>query len=233
MKSAIHVILAAVVLFTASLLISAQSAETSQNPPGQNSQSQAPQAQASPSQSPAAPSQPQQNQAPQAPSAPPPASQNPPPANPGPQTTPPQTPPSESAPAQPSQPQTPPPLATPPPPPYTPKFPGDPARSESEAQALGYMRVVLRAQQLYKKRHDKYAPSLAELAGTGSFTRRMAKTTERGDYTVGFRSHKDGFILVMTPKQMDEQHRSFYAEEDAVIHADDQKAADANSPRIK
>jgi hypothetical protein len=28
---------------------------------------------------------------------------------------------------------------------YQPKFPGDPARSESEAKALGYMRTVLRA----------------------------------------------------------------------------------------
>ena len=34
---------------------------------------------------------------------------------------------------------------------YQPKFPGDPARSESEAQALGYMRVVLRAERDYKK----------------------------------------------------------------------------------
>jgi len=29
---------------------------------------------------------------------------------------------------------------------YTPKFAGDPARSDSEAAALAYMRVVLRAQ---------------------------------------------------------------------------------------
>lgn len=232
MKSATHIILAAVVLLTASLLISAQTAETSQNPPAQNSQAQAPQSQAPPSQSPAPPNPPSQGQPPQAAPAPPPA-QNPPSANPGTPTTPPQTPPAESVPAQPSQPPIPAPVTSPPPPPYTPKFPGDPARSESEAQALGYMRVVLRAQQLYKKRHEKYAASLADLAGTGSFTRRMAKTTERGDYTVGFRSRKDGFILVMTPKQMDEQHRSFYAEEDAVIHADDQKAADATSPRIK
>ena len=64
---------------------------------------------------------------------------------------------------------------------YQPKFPGDPARSESEAQALAYMRVVLRAEYIYNKRHDKYADSLASLAGTGSFTRRMAKSTERGD----------------------------------------------------
>ena len=95
------------------------------------------------------------------------------------------------------------------------------------------MRVVLRAEQIYKKRHDKYAQSLAELAGTGSFTKRMARSTERGDYTVGFRPHKDGFVLVMTPKQMDAEHRSFYAEDDSIIHGDDQKPADASSPRVK
>ena len=121
---------------------------------------------------------------------------------------------------------------------YQPKFPGDPARSESEAAALGYMRVVLRAQREYKKRHDKYADSLPSLAGTGSFTKRMASTTDRGDYTASFKPHKEkgkdeeGFILTMTPKQMDADHRSFYAEEDGVIHADDQKAADADSPKI-
>jgi hypothetical protein len=116
---------------------------------------------------------------------------------------------------------------------YQPKFSGDPARSESEAQALGYMRVVLRAQREYKKRHNKFAESLPALAGTGSFTKRMARSTERGDYTASFRSQKDGFILTMTPKQVDSEHRSFYAEEDSIIHADDQKAADQNSPRIK
>jgi len=117
--------------------------------------------------------------------------------------------------------------------PYQPKFAGDPARSESEAQALGYMRVVLRAQREYKKRHNKFAESLPALAGTGSLTKRMARSNERGDYTVGFRSQKDGFVLTMTPKQMDSEHRSFYAEEDGVIHGDDQKAADANSPKVK
>ena len=116
---------------------------------------------------------------------------------------------------------------------YQPKFAGDPAKSESEAQALGYMRVVLRAQKEYKKRHNKFAESLPALAGTGSLTKRMARSNERGDYMVGFRSQKDGFILTMTPKQMDSDHRSFYAEEDGVIHADDQKAADQTSPKIK
>lgn len=116
---------------------------------------------------------------------------------------------------------------------YQPKFPGDPARSDSEAQALGYMRVVLRAQREYKKRHDKYAPSLEALAGTGSFTKRMAHSTDRGDYKASFRVHEDGFIFTMTPNHMDSEHRSFYAEEDGVIHADDQKPADMSSPKIR
>ncbi len=118
------------------------------------------------------------------------------------------------------------------PPAYKPQFKGDPARSDSEAQALGYMRVVLRAENIYKKRHGKYAQSLAELAGTGSLTKRMAQSTDRGDYTASFRVHKDGFVLTMTPKHMDSEHRSFYAEEDGVIHADDQKPADEDSPKV-
>jgi len=122
---------------------------------------------------------------------------------------------------------------------YQPKFPGDPAHSESEALALGYMRTVLRAERAYKKRHAKYALTLAELAGTASFTKRMAQSTTQGDYTVGFRRHKErnsdeeGFVLIMTPTHMDADHRSFYAEEDGVIHGDDQKAADADSPKVK
>jgi hypothetical protein len=116
---------------------------------------------------------------------------------------------------------------------YQPKFSGDPARSESEAQALGYMRTVLRAEHAYKKRHNKYAESLEALAGTGSLTKRMAHTTDRGDYTASFRPHHDGFVLTMTPKQMDREHRSFYAEEDGAIHADDQKAADMSSPKVQ
>jgi hypothetical protein len=118
------------------------------------------------------------------------------------------------------------------PPAYKPQFKGDPARSDSEAQALGYMRVVLRAENIYKKRHGKYAQSLAELAGTGSLTKRMAQSTDRGDYTASFRVHKDGFVLTMTPKHMDSEHRSFYAEEDGVIHADDLKPADVDSPKV-
>ena len=116
---------------------------------------------------------------------------------------------------------------------YQPKFPGDPARSDAEAGALGYMRVVIRAQKLYQKKHDEYATSLKDLVNTGSFTRRMAATTERGDYTVGFKGKKDSYVLTMTPKNVDAEHRSFYAEEDGVIHGDETKAADASSPKVK
>jgi hypothetical protein len=117
---------------------------------------------------------------------------------------------------------------------YQPKFPGDPAHSDSEANALGYMRTVLRAQHLYKKKNGHYATSLADLVHTGTFTRRMTDPN-RGDYTVGFKSRKekDEFELSMTPKQMDADHRSFWAKEDGVIRGDDQKPADESSPKVK
>src|SRR5581483_7799975 len=87
---------------------------------------------------------------------------------------------------------------------YQPKFKGDPARSDSEANALGYMRTFLRAQKLYKRKNNHFAISLLDLVHTGTFTRRMA-ATEQGDYTVKFISHKekDTFEIVMTPKQQD------------------------------
>ena len=115
---------------------------------------------------------------------------------------------------------------------YQPKFKGDPAKSDSEAAALGYMRTVLRAQKQYKKKNDKFAASLADLVHTGSFTKRMVKT-DRGDYSVGFKPNKDGFDLTMTPKQMDAEHRSFYAAEDGIIHGDDQAPANEKSPVVK
>ena len=115
---------------------------------------------------------------------------------------------------------------------YKPKFPGDPARSDSEAAALAYMRVVIRAQRQFNKQYDHFATSLAELVHSGSFTKRMVNP-DRGDYTAGFKGKKDSFILTMTPKQLDPQHRSFYAEDDGKIHADEEKPADANSPIVK
>jgi len=117
--------------------------------------------------------------------------------------------------------------------PYQPKFPGDPARSESEAVALGYMRTVLRAQHTYEKKNGKFATTLADLVHTGSFTRRMTNP-DRGDYTVTFLSHTDGFELMLNPKlQVGPEHRSFYAKDDGVIHADETKTADADSPKVK
>jgi len=115
---------------------------------------------------------------------------------------------------------------------YQPKFPGDPARSDSEAAALAYMRVVLRAQHRFEKQYGHFATTLAELVHSGSFTKRMVNP-DRGDYTAGFQGKKDSFILTMTPKQLDPQHRSFYAEDDGKIHADEQKPADASSPIVK
>jgi hypothetical protein len=37
----------------------------------------------------------------------------------------------------------------------------------------------------------------------------------------------------MTPKALDAQHRSFYAEDDGKIHADESKPADSESPVVK
>ncbi len=115
---------------------------------------------------------------------------------------------------------------------YTPKFPGDPARSDSEAAALAYMRVVLRAQHRFEKQYGHFATSLAELVHSGSFTKRMVNP-DRGDYIASFEGKKDSYVLTMTPKQLDAQHRSFYAEDDGKIHADEEKPADAKSPVVK
>src|SRR6202044_451082 len=100
---------------------------------------------------------------------------------------------------------------------YQPKFPGDPARSDSEAAALAYMRVVLRAQHHFQKQYGHFATSLAELVHTGTFTKRMVNP-DRGDYLAGFKGKKDSFILTMTPQHLDAEHRSFYAEDDGKIH---------------
>src|ERR1700731_2811739 len=115
---------------------------------------------------------------------------------------------------------------------YQPKFPGDPARSDSEAAALAYMRVVIRAQRQFNKQYDHFATSLAELVHSGSFTKRMVNP-DRGDYTVEFEGKKDSYVLSMMPKNLDAQHRSFYAEDDGKIHAEETKAADGNSPVVK
>ncbi len=117
---------------------------------------------------------------------------------------------------------------------YKPKFPGDPARSDAEAGALGYIRTVLMAQKIYKKKHDSYATSLPGLVHSGSFTQRMTKT-DRGDYSVSFHAEPKGtgFSVSLTPKQYDPTHRAFYSDETGVIRAEDNKEASENSPKVK
>jgi hypothetical protein len=127
---------------------------------------------------------------------------------------------------------TPTPAPAPQAPAYTPKFHGDPAHSDSEAAALAYVRVVMRAEVGFNKHYGHYALSLAQLVHSGTFTQRMLNP-DRGDYTVGYKGKKDNFILTMTPRMLDAQHRSFYAEDDGKIHADDAKAADANSEVVE
>jgi len=114
---------------------------------------------------------------------------------------------------------------------YQAKFPGDPARSDSEADALGYLRVAMRAEHLFNKQYGHYATSLHELVHTGTFTRRMV-TPQQGDYVVSFKGKKDSFAITMTPNQIDANHRSFYGSEDGKIHADEEKPADDKSPVI-
>jgi len=115
---------------------------------------------------------------------------------------------------------------------YTPKFPGDPAHSDAEAAALGYMRTVANAQRDYKKRHNDYATSLADLVGHVSFTRRMVNT-DRGDYTVKFKSTGKEYALSLEPKQFDALHRAFYMDESGTIRGEDDKPATATSPPVK
>lgn len=116
--------------------------------------------------------------------------------------------------------------------PYKQKFPGDPARSEAEASALGYMRTVLYAQRLYRQKKGRYAGSLYALVGSGSFTKRMTKT-DRGAYTVSFGGGKGGFSVALTPKTFDSGHRAFYTDASGVIRSEDEKPATADSPVLQ
>ena len=115
---------------------------------------------------------------------------------------------------------------------YQPKFKGDKAHSNAEAAALGYVRTVLTAQKLHKKKHNAYATSLPGLVGSGSFTKRMA-TSDRGDYKVNFKGKADKFSLEMVPKQFDAEHRSFFADETGTIRVEDDKPATESSPVLK
>lgn len=114
---------------------------------------------------------------------------------------------------------------------YQPKFPGDPAHSQAEALALGYMRTVVRAEELYYKQHHSYTTSLATLAGHGSFTKRMVNPN-RGDYIAHFHSNGKEYSLELEPKQFDAQHRSFFVNDSGVIRGEENKVATENSPPL-
>jgi len=115
---------------------------------------------------------------------------------------------------------------------YKPKFEGDPARSNDEALALGYMRTLLAAQRIYKKQHNRYATRLEDLVNKGSFTRRMTKT-DRGAYQVRFHGTADKFSLSLTPQHFDQEHRAFFADQTGKIRAESDKPATAASSLLK
>ena len=116
---------------------------------------------------------------------------------------------------------------------YQPKFRGDPAKSDSEYLTLGYLRTVTRAEKVYFRRHQQYASSLLALAGTASFTKRMARGTQRGDYTIHYRAKKDSYQLSAIPQQFAPDHRAFYADEDGKLRVEQDKPAGPKSPLLK
>jgi hypothetical protein len=115
---------------------------------------------------------------------------------------------------------------------YQPKFAGDKAHSNAESVALGYMRTVVSAQKVYKKKHGGYAASLAALVGSGSFTRRMVDA-HRGDYTALFKTKTEGYSLAMAPKQFDADHRAFFVDESGMFRGADNAQATASSPVLQ
>lgn len=119
-----------------------------------------------------------------------------------------------------------------PPPTYNPKYKGDPARSDSEFDAIAYVRTVVRAEKQFNKQYGHYALTLNQLVHTGNFTKRMVDPN-RGDYTASYKGKNDSYALTMTPKTPDEQHRFFYADYDGKIRAEEGKPATADSPILK
>ena len=115
---------------------------------------------------------------------------------------------------------------------YTPKYKGDPARSDSEFAALAYMRVVIRAEKAFNKQYSHYALTLNELVHSGNFTKRMVDPN-RGDYTATYKGKKESYTLTMTPKSPAPDHRYFYTDDDGKIRGEEGKPADENSPIVK
>jgi len=115
---------------------------------------------------------------------------------------------------------------------YTPKYKGDPARSNSEFDAIAYVRVVVRAEKQFNKQYGHYALTLNQLVHTGNFTKRMVDPN-RGDYTATYKGKNDSYNLTMTPKTPDADHRYLYADDDGKIRVDEGKPATADSPVLK
>src|SRR6266566_2956464 len=72
-------------------------------------------------------------------------------------------------------------------------------------------------------------PVLRLLADSGSPVLATMSGLLRSPRPAGLRKKPSA----MTPKQMDGQHRSFYADEDGVIHANEEGPADEKSPVVK
>ena len=115
---------------------------------------------------------------------------------------------------------------------YAPKYKGDPAHSNSEFDALAYMRVVIRAEKAFNKQYGHYALTLNQLVHSGNFTKRMVDAN-RGDYTASYKGKNESYTLTMAPKTPDADHRYFYADDDGKIRGEEGKPADANSPVVK
>ncbi|HEV2400905.1 MAG TPA: hypothetical protein VGS27_28485 [Candidatus Sulfotelmatobacter sp.] len=115
---------------------------------------------------------------------------------------------------------------------YTPKYKGDPSRSDSEFDALAYMRVVIRAEKQFNKQYGHYALTLNQLVHSGNFTKRMVDPN-RGDYIASYKGKNDSYTLTMAPKSPDANHRYFYTDDDGKIRGEEGKPADANSPIVK
>jgi isocitrate lyase len=107
-----------------------------------------------------------------------------------------------------------------------------PQLSNAEKSAVGYIHTVVTAEREYKKKHGKYATSLAALVGSGSFTRRMART-DRGDYSVHFGGGGNSFSVALTPKTFDAEHRAFFANENGTVRVEADKPATAESPALR
>ncbi|MBV8207737.1 MAG: hypothetical protein JO041_13170 [Acidobacteria bacterium] len=105
------------------------------------------------------------------------------------------------------------------------------ANSAAESSAIAYMRTVMRSEFLYRQKHKEFARTLALLVGSGSFTRRMART-DRGDYTVRYSGNGQDYGLSLVPAAYDDQHRAFYVDQDGTIRAQEGRPANAQSPAL-